>query len=296
MKKYYCLLSLLVLLCSGCRTDNGLALENCCSWKQLYQKIAGYEKEFDATIGLTILGVKDRKSYGYKQNHRFPMMSTFKSLAYAAALKKSEVNKSFLQRQIVVQASDIVTWSPVMKTVVGKKVSLGSVCDAMMLMSDNCAANIVLRELEGPEEVTKFLRNIGDKTSRCDRFEPELGSAIVGDPRDTTTPQAMATTLQKLLYGDCLSEASKEKLLDRMINNKVSDSLFRAVLPAGISIADRSGAAKNGSRSITAAVWGTDDNPVIICLYITNSKATFEELNLIIREVGRTIFSQLAYP
>ena len=41
--------------------------------------------------------------------------------------------------------------------------------------------------------------------TRLDRTEPTLNEAIPGDPRDTTTPNAMLDNIQKLVLGDALS-------------------------------------------------------------------------------------------
>ncbi len=57
--------------------------------------------------------------------------------------------------------------------------------------SDNAAANILLKAMGGPAAFTKFMRSIGDETTRLDRNEPDLNSNLRGDERDTTTPRAM---------------------------------------------------------------------------------------------------------
>lgn len=54
-------------------------------------------------------------------------------------------------------------------------------------MSDNTAANLLLSMLEGPQKLTAYLRNNGDKVTRLDRWESELNGALPEDERDTTS-------------------------------------------------------------------------------------------------------------
>ncbi len=70
--------------------------------------------------------------------------------------------------------------------------SIVALAKAAQTQSDNGAANILLRNIGGPAALTAFWRALGDDVSRLDRYEPELNTSHDGDPRDTTTPAAMA--------------------------------------------------------------------------------------------------------
>lgn len=87
---------------------------------------------------------------------------------------------------------------------------LSDACFATMTTSDNTAANIVINAVGDPKSITDFLRQIGDKETRLDRVEPELNEGKLGDLRDTTTPNAITSTLNQLLFGSTLSEASQK--------------------------------------------------------------------------------------
>ena len=50
---------------------------------------------------------------------------------------------------------------------------------------------------------------MGDDRFNFVRTEPQLNTAIPGDERDTTTPVAMALSLQKLSLGTALDKNSK---------------------------------------------------------------------------------------
>lgn len=262
------------------------------NYESLENKIAYIEQKLGARVGVSLYDVETKKeTWSYKGDSRFPLMSTFKTLACAKVLLDVENKKLSFDSSVLLEESSLITWSPVTENYVGQKFSLKQACAAMMIMSDNTAANIVLEKIGGPNALTIFMRTIGDDVTRLDRIEPELGEALEGDTRDTTTPNAMVKSLHVLLFGNVLSDGSKTQLKQWMMDNKVSDSLFRSVLPNHWAIADRSGAGGYGSRGITAVVWPEKHPPLVICVYVTQTKASFEERNKAIVEIGRELFT-----
>lgn len=260
-------------------------------FKTVEAKIKEVEQALGARVGVSLYDTGTRGSWSYNGDLRFPMMSTFKTLACAKALLDGEKNRVSFHDSVLIDAASLVTWSPITRNAVGQRFSLQQACDAMMIMSDNTAANIVLEKTGGPGALTAFMRSIGDHVTRLDRIEPKLGQALDGDARDTTTPNAMVKSLHRLLFGEVLSEASKTRLRQWMMGNKVAGSLFRSVLPEGWSIADRSGAGGYGSRGITAVVWSETLSPLVIGVYLTQTGASFDDRNKAVADIGQRIFS-----
>jgi beta-lactamase class A len=258
----------------------------------IIKKIEEIESQLGARIGVSIYDVADNKLWNYNGDTRFPLMSTFKTLACAKLLVDVEKGLQSFDTSSVITASSIIAWSPTTEKLIGERISLKQACSAAMIMSDNTATNIVLSGIEGPKALTQFMRSIGDEITRLDRNEPDLNEAIDGDKRDTTTPNAMVKSLHTLLFGDVLSQVSKAQLKQWMIDNKATGSLFRSVLPDNWSIADRSGAGGNGSRGITAVVWSDKRSPLIISVYLTQTDASFALRNKAIANIGKEIFSQ----
>jgi beta-lactamase class A len=258
----------------------------------IIQSAKAIEAKHGGRVGVHIV-LENGTAWSYRENERFPLNSTFKTLACATALAQQDAGTLTLQETVTVQPGDIVTWSPTFKNLVGKQVSLFDACTATLVMSDNAAVNILVREYGGPQTVTEYARSLGDNITRLDRYELALNSAIEDDPRDTTSPRAYVETLSKLLLGNALSAASREQLKAWMINTKVTGSLLRKHLPAGWVIADRSGAGDNGSRGIIAVIWPTRAKPFTIAIYMTNNSASFEERNKAIADIGKLLFEQL---
>ena len=212
--------------------------------------------DLEARVGFAAYDLESGQRWEYHADQRFAMSSTFKTLACAALLHRVDTGQANLARKVNVSESDLVTYSPITETYAdGEAMTLSDLCEATLTTSDNTAANLVLRELGGPEAVTSFARHLGDDVTRLDRWETELNEALPGDNRDTTTPNAMVRNLQTLLLGDALSEPSREQLRDWLEGNQVADGLFRAAVPEGWVVADRTGAGGFGSRSIPAVIW-----------------------------------------
>ncbi|TKB11154.1 class A beta-lactamase [Desulforhopalus sp. IMCC35007] len=256
----------------------------------LTETIQQIEKNLDARIGVAVYEEGTGRNWQYHADDRFPMSSTFKTLACSTLLSRVDAGQEKLDRSVVFEEKDLVTYSPVTKTRVGASgMSLSELCEATMSMSDNSAANFILRNIGGPEAVTTFVRSVGDTITRLDRWEPDLNEATPGDVRDTTTPNAMVQTLKSLVFGDTLNLRSREQLINWLKGNKVGDALFRAGVPSTWVVADKTGAGGHGSRSIAAIMWPPKSQPIIATVYITETEATFDARNAAIAEIGEVI-------
>lgn len=256
----------------------------------ILEAVTNAETELGARIGLAVHDLETGKRWEYKSNERFPLSSTFKTLACANVLQRVDLGKERMDRVVRFSESNLVTYSPVTEKHVGRKgMSLAALCQATLSTSDNSAANFILQAIGGPKALTKFLRSIGDDTTRLDRWETELNEAVPGDKRDTTTPIAMVTTLEKLLVGETLSIKSRQQLVAWLKGNEVGDALFRKGVPNDWIVADRTGAGGYGTRAITAVMWPPNRKSIVAALYITETDASFEERNAVIAKIGEQI-------
>ena len=90
--------------------------------------------------------------------------------------------------------------------------SIAALCEAAITVSDNTTANLLLHLMGGPGAVTHYARSLGDHETRLDRTEPTLNRP--DGELDTTTPRAMLGDMHRLLLGDTLSIASRERLTE----------------------------------------------------------------------------------
>jgi beta-lactamase class A len=137
--------------------------------------------------------------------------------------------------------------------------------------------------------LTAFWRSTGDSVTRLDHNEPTLNLSRPGDPRDTTTPVAMAGTLRRLLLGEVLSPESRKHLVSWMVNCKTGDNRLRGGLPKNWKIGDKTGNNGNDAAGDIAVVWPKPDAPVLICAYTQGGSPTAAQLEAIFAEIGRIV-------
>jgi beta-lactamase class A len=125
--------------------------------------------------------------------------------------------------------------------------------------------------------------------TRLDRWETELNEGTPGDPRDTTTPDAMAHDLRRLVVEDALSPRSRDQLIAWLVANRTGDARLRAALPKDWRVGDNSGSGDHGTANDVAVIWPSRRKPLIVSVYITQTKASFEDRNAAIAEVGRVV-------
>lgn len=260
----------------------------------LLRAVVDIEARLHARVGVAVQEVGGTRQWHYRADERFPMSSTFKTLACAALLQRVDRGEEDLSRRVVLQEPELVSYSPVTETRTGGDgMSLAELCDATLTVSDNSAGNKVLQAIGGPAGLTAFMRSIGDEVTRLDRWETELNEGVPDDIRDTTSPAAMARAMESLVLGDTLSPASRRQLAEWLRNDRVADALFRASLPAGWMIADKTGAGGFGSRSIAAVIWPPAGGPLVATVYITETEASFDERNAAIAEIGAAIVTEM---
>ncbi|ROU07972.1 class A beta-lactamase [Lysobacter enzymogenes] len=248
------------------------------------------ERRSGGRLGVSALDTGDGRRFDVRGDERFAMCSTFKFLLSAAVLHKVDRGDLDLQQRIAVTKSALVPHAPFTGPIAeaGGDASVAQLCEATMTLSDNPAANLLLPLVGNPAGLTRFLRGIGDPTTRLDRNEPELNSAAPGDPRDTTSPNAMLASMRTLLLGDALSAASRKQLADWLIANKTGDKRLRAGLPKDWRIGDKTGSGNTSTNDI-AIVWPDGRKPVLMTVYLTQAQGEDEQRSVILAETARAL-------
>jgi beta-lactamase class A len=243
-------------------------------------------------LGVAALDTQTGAAYAYKDAERFPMASTFKFLAAAFVLSRVDQGKEQSTRRIAIQSSDMIPYAPVTQPRVGgEPMTVAELCEAIVTLSDNPAANILLNGFGGPAALTAYLRSLGDDVTRLDRNEPDVNQALPGDTRDTTTPLAMLKTMQKIVLGDALLPASREQITCWLLGSKTGDRKLRALLPAGWKTGDKSGGGGNGTNNDIAIIWPPGKAPLLVTSYLTDTAADAATRDRALAEVGKLVAS-----
>ena len=222
----------------------------------------------NARLGVFAIDTGSGRTVGYDEDSRFAMCSTFK--APLAGMVIAEVDRGRMQMtdMVPVARADLVNNSPSVEAALGRgRMSVEELCAAIVQVSDNAAANLLLARLGGPAGLTGFARRCGDVVTRLDRVEPHMNQVHPGDPRDTTTAAAMARLMRTLLTGDVLTPSSRARLAGWMEGATTGRDRLRAGLPAGWRAGDKTGTAGSFNNDIAIA-WPPGRPPILIASYI----------------------------
>jgi beta-lactamase class A len=234
--------------------------------------VSALEASTGGRIGLCGLNTGTGASIGHRADERFAFCSTFKLLAVAAILKRSEVEATVLERRVHYTEEDLVNYSPVTGQHAGEGMTVAALCAGALQYSDNTAANLITGLLGGPDAVTAFARSIGDDRFRLDRLETALNTAIPGDLRDTATPAAMMADLSGLALGNLLAAPQRDQLVTWMRGSRTGAKRIRAAVPADWVVADKTGSGDYGTANDIAVLWPPGKAALVLTVYSTREK------------------------
>lgn len=252
-------------------------------------RLAALEHRHGGRLGVAMLDTGSGRCVSHRGDERFLMCSTFKLLLVAAVLARVDRGAERLDRRIVFGQNAVLSYAPITRQRVGAPgMRVAGLCHAAITLSDNTAANLLLASLGGPAAVTAFARSLGDTVTRLDRIEPALNVGSPGDVRDTTTPNAMLATMQKIVLGNVLAAASRELLVAWLRACATGPDELRAGVPASWIVGDKTGRWDRDIVNDIGVLWPPRRSPLLVTTYYagagSNDAATS---NAVIAEVGR---------
>jgi beta-lactamase class A len=234
--------------------------------------LAALETQVADRLGLAVLDTGTGRTTGHRVGERFGLCSTFKLFLAGLVLQAAERGELRLDDVVPISQADLVSPAPVVAPAVGQSLTVRALAEGTQKTSDNAAANLLMRKLGGPEGVTRRLRELGDTVTRIDRYEPEMNLVIGTDPRDTSTPEAVAATTARLVLGDALTKPSRAELARWMEETRTGLNRLRAGAPAGWRIGDKTGTGYGPGRpsriNDIAVLWPPHRAPLVVAAYL----------------------------
>ncbi|MFD0852762.1 serine hydrolase, partial [Actinomadura adrarensis] len=186
---------------------------------EVTRQLREMEGSYQGRIGAFAYDTGTGRFVGHRTHERFPSNSTFKAILCGAVLHKARTtDPGLLERRHFWTAEEAnnAGHNPVTgrEENIENGLTTAELCHATITESDNPAANILLRQIGGPEGMTRYYRSLGDPTGRLDRYEPDLNEWEPGEKRDTIMPAFMAHDLRKLTAGDALVPQDRRRLND----------------------------------------------------------------------------------
>lgn len=249
------------------------------------REFAKLEEKYDANLGVFALDTGTNKTVTYHPDERFAYASTHKALAVGALLQQKSIED--LNERIFYTRDDLVNYNPITEKHVDTGMTLRELADASLRYSDNTAGNLILQQLGGPDGFKEALENIGDDVTLPERFEPDLNEVNPGETHDTSTPRALATSLQKYVLGQSLPEDKRALLTDWMKRNTTGNALIRAGVPKSWEVADKTGAGSYATRNDIAILWPPKGDPIVLAILSNRTEKDAEYNDKLIAEAAK---------
>lgn len=279
-------------LAAACAPSRGGAPADAPS--QARSPLAEIEARAGGRLGFFAIDTGSGRQLAHRPDERFAMCSTFKWVLSAAVLARVDRSELSLAEPVPYGAADLLEHAPRARAHLAEgSMSVEALAEAAVTVSDNTAANLLLAKIGGPAGFTRFVRALGDDVTRLDRNEPGLNDNEPGDPRDTTSPRAMASSMRRVLCGDVLSTASRERLLGWLRACETGKDRLRAGLPAGWIAGDKTGSGRRGAVNDVAIAVPPGRAPILVAAYLSDGDADLATLVAAHAEVGRLVGREL---
>lgn len=292
----------------------------------LERELARLAKASGGVMGVAAIHVESGRAAYLNPDDPFPMASTYKVPIAAELLRRVDDGQLSLSKMIDFRPGDLSPGSGTISRLFddpGLSVSLHNLLELMLLISDNSATDMCLREAGGGASVTKRMKDLGIEGLRVDR--PTLGviSDWIGvddvpsraeltldtyqklvedvpdaarkasqesfkrDPRDSSTPRAMGSLLQKIWARDALSESSTALLLDIMERCESGSNRLKGLLPEGTVVAHKTGTIGSTTNDVGIVTLPNDAGHVIVAAFVKDSESPISDRERAIAEVAR---------
>ena len=124
--------------------------------------LSALERRNGGRLGFVALDTGTGRSLGWRGDERFVYCSTFKMYLAAATLMRVQAGEERLDRAIPITSADMISHAPVTEPAVGSSLTVEQLMKGTVEVSDNPAANILLKAMGGMEPMQAFYRGLGD--------------------------------------------------------------------------------------------------------------------------------------
>jgi beta-lactamase class A len=256
--------------------------------------LSSLERQNGGRLGFFAHDTGSGRRLAWRGEERFVYCSTFKMYLAAATLLRVQAGEERLDREIAITRADMTNNAPVTEPAIGRTLPVERLMQGTVEVSDNPAANLLLRAMGGLEPMRAFYRGIGDATTRVDRFEPEM-NRLDGD-KDTIQPARSAANIHRLFVDAStpLSAESKALLLGWMFAAPTGMARIRAGVPEGWRVAHKTGTGGYGPTNDIGILYPPSGAPVILAAYYhaasdrpENESVIAEATRLALKGLGR---------
>ncbi|GAA4468143.1 hypothetical protein GCM10023189_52960 [Nibrella saemangeumensis] len=227
------------------------------------------------------------------------MQSVYKLPISMAVLQRVDQGTLKLDQPVRVEKRDYVSpaqHSPIRdKYPNGTELTLSELLRYNVSESDGSACDVLLRLLDGPQTVMRYLHGIGVKNMIVANTEKEIGSDNAVQYRNWSTPNDAVIMLKALQEGRTLSKSSRDLLFRWITATPTGMQRIKALLPKGTLVAHKTGSSRT-LNGITAAtnniglITLPNGQHIALAVFVSDSKADDAVRDEVIAKTARAIW------
>lgn len=275
------------------------SLFSCSRKESLEDRLNAVIKDKKLRVGVAVVDMKTGELTEVNGRENFPLQSVFKFHIAAKVLDEVDHGKFRLDQQVAIQASEILedTWSPLRDEHGRKDMSmrLDSLIYYMISVSDNNAADILLRRVGGPEAVNGYVRSLGISGTQIQVNEEQMHQDWETQFRNVATPVSVSEILKKFFLREFLSGDMHNFLWAQLAHSSTGKNRLRAGAPEGSTVAHKTGTSGRNAEGLSAA---TNDAGIIllpsgqayiITVFVADSQGSDEVNEKVIADIARAV-------
>jgi beta-lactamase class A len=283
----------------------------------------------DGILGVSAIHIESGRSVSVRGGESFPMASAFKLPIAVQVMTLVDSGTVTLDKIVTLTPQDLHPGSGKISELLfhpGVALSVENLLELMLVVSDNSAADLMLREAGGPAAVTARMQALGLPGIRVDRSTALMISAWQGaknipaesewnkdmwdklydavpqrehmaarraemaDPRDTATPDDMTRLLVHVWKKDLFSARNADDLLGMMERCETGKARIKGMLPEGTPVAHKTGTLGGVANDVGVITLPGDLGHVAISVFTKSSNKPEEAAEKAVAEVSRTIY------
>lgn len=291
---------------------------------RLEREIARLAPLSGGRVGVAAVHLESGRAVYLNRGERFPMASSYKVPIAYQLMTRVDKGELRLDSMITLTPADLHPGSGTLTELFddpGVVLSVRNLLELMLLISDNSATDIMLRTAGGGAAVTQRMRAVGIDGIQVDRPTMNLIADWAGwplapgddnwraaarsgsrsradsaarafdkDPKDTSTPEAMAQLFQKIWRKEGLSQQSSALLLDIMTRSTTGTARLKGLLPPSIQVAHKTGTIGGTTNDVGIITLPEDAGHVIAVVFVKESAAPVETRERAIAQIARSIY------
>lgn len=281
-------------------------------------------------VGVAIKHAESGTELMINADQTYPMASTYKVPILVELFYQRAAGRLSLSDRVEVLPSDVHPGGTIALLLDGPglQMSIHNLINLMMRVSDNSAADILIRKV-GAENVTARMKSLGLEKIRVDRSTLEMildqegldfstsgtlplaqlreredaidaqtaaraNERFNSTEKDVATPRQMTLLMEKIYRGEIVDRGTSDEIIEFMSHSLIGQARMPALLPEGTRVVHKTGTI-SGSTNDTGIVYLPGGAHLIVTVFTKDAKAPAAEREHVIAEIARFAYDYFVF-